>query len=152
MPSTVGSRLLTAVRVLAMLAGFGVTIATAIWLATMPPPPPGSDGFAHGMAAIVGSVLMVVSLFAATASAVLPAAFGRPDPLGFGRRQRRALQLAGVLIGGGFVIGVASGIASIAPFGVIAWLAFLALAAVVVAVTLCWRLAEVAAQRIGSGT
>lgn len=142
------SATLTAVRAALFVVGVGVAAATVYQLATMPPPPPGSDGFAHGMAAIVGSVVIVLSLGLATVSVVLPALLGRADPLGFGRHQRLALKVAGVLVVGGFVVGVTFGLLTILPFGVLVWLAFVALAACVVVVTLAWRLGEVLVRRL----
>lgn len=143
MPSSEKSAVATAVRAVLFVGGVGVAAATAYELATMPPPPPDSDGFAHGMAAIFGSAIIVVSLGLATVSVVLPSVLGRDDPLGFNRWQRLALKGAGVLIGGGFVLGMAYGFITIPPFGVILWLVFVALAAVVVGATLVWRLGEV---------
>lgn len=148
MPSSRLSALLTAVRVVLVAVGAGVAALTALELATMPPPPSDSDGFAHGMAAIVGSVIVVSSLGVAAVSVVLPTLLGREDPLGFNRRQRLALKAAGVLIGGGFVVGVAYGFVTIPPFGVVLWLAFVVLAAGIVCVTLVWRLAETLVRRL----
>lgn len=133
---------LTAVRAGFAVAGVGVAVATAVWLATMPPPPPESDGFAHGMAIIFGSVIILSSLVVATVSIVLPAVLGRDDPLGFNRWQRLALRGAGALVGGGFVLGIVYGYVTIPPFGVLLWLGFVVLAAVVVGATLAWRLGE----------
>lgn len=143
MPSSKLSAFLTAVRVVFVVGGGGVAAATVLKLAAMPPPPPGSDGFAHGMAAIVGSVIIVSALGVATVSVILPTVLGREDRLGFNRWQRLALKGAGVLIGGGFVVGVAYGFLTIAPFGVILWLAFVVLAAVVAGATVVWRLGEI---------
>lgn len=148
MPSTKLSKLVAAVRVVLIVAGVAVAAATVFRLSTMPPPPADGDGFAHGMAAIVGSVVVVVGLGVATVSAVLPTVLGRADPLGFGRRQRLALKGAGALVGGGLVVGVAYGAATIPPFGVLLWLAFVAVAAVAVCATLLWRLAEVVGRRL----
>ena len=148
MPSNRLSALVTAVRVALAVAGVGVAAATTFELATMPPPPPGSDGFVHGMAAIVGSVVIVLGLGLAALSVVLPALLGRDDPLGFNRYQRLALKAAGVLVVGGFVVGLAFGLLTILPFGVLLWLAFVALAALVVAATLAWRLGEVLVGRL----
>ena len=144
------SALLTAVRVVLVAVGVGIAAATAFQLATMPPPPPDSDGFVHGMAVIVGSVIILVSLGVAAVSVVLPAVLGRADPLGFSRPQRLALKAAGALIGVGLLLGAAYGFVTMLPLGVVVLLGFVALAAAVVGATLVWRLAEVLVRRLSS--
>lgn len=134
---------LTVVRVGLVIVGIGLAGITTGWLLTMPPPPPDSDGFAHGMAALVGSVIIVTSLGIATISVVLPTVLGRTDPLGFTRWQRHLLRAAGLLLGGGFVLGIAYGYVKMLPSGLLLWLGFVLLAAGIVCVTLAWRLAEV---------
>lgn len=141
MPSSWKSGLLTALRVVLVAAGVSVAAATVLELASMPPPR--GDGFAHGMAAIVGGVIIFLSLGVASVAVILPTLLGRDDPLGFDRWQRRALKGAGVLIAGGFVVGLAYGVVTNLPLGFFHWLLFVAMAAVVVGATLVWRLAEV---------
>lgn len=148
MPSSRSVRLLTVVRVVLVGLAVGVAATTVFHLASMPPPPPDSDGFAHGMAAIVGGGILVLSLGLATTCVVLPTVLGRDDPIGFDRRQRLTLKGAGALIGGGVVVGVAYGFVTAAPFGVLLWLVFLVLAALIVGVTLVWRLVAVVVGRV----
>lgn len=142
MPSRKKSVLLAAVRVAFVVGGVGIAVATVLELAAMPPPPPDSDGFAHGMAAIIGSVIIVLSLGLAAVSVILPTLLGRDDPLGFNRWQRLALKGAGGLIGGGIVVGLAYGFITELQYGIILWFVLVALAVCVVGATLVWRLAE----------
>lgn len=142
MPSSRLTAVITAIRALFVVAGVVVAAATVYELATMPPPPPDSDGFVHGMAALVGSVIIVLSLGAAAVSVVLPTVLGFDDPVGFNRWQRLALKGAGVLVGGGFLLAVALAFTSGMQWGVILFLLFVALSAVVVGATLVWRVGE----------
>jgi hypothetical protein len=146
MPSDWKSALLAAVRVALAVGGVGVAAATVLYLASMPPPPPESDGFAHGMAAIIGGIILVLSLGVAAVSVILPTVLGRDDPLGFNRWQRLALKAAGVLVGGGFAVALAVGSVTNLSEGAFLWLAFVALAAAVACATLVWRLGEVLAR------
>lgn len=148
MPSERLSTLVAALRVVLAVAGAGVAGLTVVELATMPPSPPGSDGFVGGMAVIVGSAVIVLGLGLAALSLALPALLGRADPLGFGRHQRLALRAAGALVVVGAALGIAYGYLTMLPLGVLVWLAFVALAAVIAGVALVWRLAEVAAGRL----
>ncbi|UPV73385.1 hypothetical protein M0R89_12615 [Halorussus limi] len=143
MPSNVKSALFAAVRVVFVCVGVGVAAAIVLELASMPPPPPESDGFAHGMAAIVGGIIIVLALGLAAVGVSLPALLGRDDRLGFNRWQRLALKGAGVLIGGGIVVGLAFGFVTQLQLGIVLWLGLVALATVVVCATLVWRVAEV---------
>jgi hypothetical protein len=143
MPSSKLPVLLTAVRVLFVGLGVAVAAATILELAAMPPPPPKSDGFAHGMAAIIGGIVIVLTLGLAAVGVSLPALLGRDDRLGFNRWQRLALKGAGVLIGGGVVVGgVAYGLVAELS-GIVLGLGLVALAVCVVGATLVWRLVEV---------
>lgn len=142
MPSRKKSVLLAAVRVAFVVGGVGIAVATVLELAAMPPPPPDSDGFAHGMAAIIGSVIIVLSLGLAAVCVILPTLLGRDDPLGFNRWQRLALKGAGGLIGGGIVVGLAYGFITELQYGIILWFVLVTLAVCVVGATLVWRLAE----------
>ncbi|MFB6156129.1 MAG: hypothetical protein ABEJ22_09555 [Haloferacaceae archaeon] len=139
MPSSRVTAVITAVRALFVVAGVAVAAATVYKLATMPPPPPNSDGFAHGMAALFGSVLIVLSLGVAAVSVVLPTVLGFDDPVGFNRWQRLALKGAGVLVGGGFLLSAALAFTAGLQWGIILFLLFVALTAVVVGATLVWR-------------
>jgi len=143
MPSNAKSVLLGAVRVVFVGLGVGIATLTVLELISMPPPPPESDGFAHGMAAIIGGIIVVLTLGLAAVGVSLPALLGRDDPLGFGRWQRLALKGAGALIGGGFVVALATDFVSGLQYGLLLWLGLVAVAALVVAVTLVWRLAAV---------
>lgn len=146
MPSSQNSLLLTAVRILFVVVGVGVTALTVVKLASMPPPPPDSDGFAHGMAAIIGGILIILALGLAAVGVSLPTLLGRDDRLGFNRWQRLALKGAGVLIGGGIVVGLAVGFVTGLGSGIALWLGLVVLAIVIVIATLGWRLAEALAH------
>ncbi|WP_158058562.1 hypothetical protein [Halorussus halophilus] len=142
MPSNWRSTLLAAVRVVFVVTGVGVTAMTVHTLVTMPPPPPESDGFAHGMAAIIGGLLIVLMLGLAAVGVSLPALLGRDDPLGFNEYQRLALKGAGVLIGGGLAVGLLLGFVVGLQYGIILWFGLVVLAICVVFATLVWRLVE----------
>lgn len=148
MPSDRLSAALTAVRAALFVGGVGVASATVYELATMPPPPPGGDGFAHGMAAIVGGLTLVASLGVAAVSVVLPAALRLDDPLGFGRHQRLALKAAGALVGGGVVLGPATAFFGRLSDGLVLTVLLVTLGAVGGGATLVWRLAEVLVGRL----
>lgn len=141
MPSSTWSALLAAVRAAFVALGVGAAAATVLGLASMPPPPPESDGFVRGMAVIAGGAITVLSLGLAALGVSLPALLGRDDPLGFGRWQRRALKGAGVLVAGGAVVGLAFGLATELQYGVVLWFGLAAVAICVVCATLAWRLA-----------
>jgi hypothetical protein len=143
MPSDWKSTLVTTVRLTLAVAGVTVATLAVLKLASMPPPPPDSDGFSHGMAGFFGGVIILLSLGVATVAVVLPTLLGRDDPLGFGRWQRLALKAAGVLVGGGFAVALVYGALSDLLSGAVFWLLCVALAAVVVGATLVWRLGEV---------
>ena len=136
------SVLLTAVRVVLVGVGVGIAAMTVFSLATMPPPPPESDGFAHGMAAIIGGMIIILTLGLAAVGVSLPALLGQDDCLGFNHWQRLALKGAGVMIGGGFVVGLALGFITGLQYGIILWLGFVALATFVVCATVIWRFTE----------
>lgn len=144
MPSTRRRYALTAVRILLAGGGLVVAIATIHALATLSPPPPGSDGFVTGMAFLGGSVLVVLAAGAASLGVVLPTVLGAADPLGFGRGQRRLLKGAAGTAGGGFLLGLAVGLASELQYGLILWLGLLLLATLVVCLAVAWRAAEAA--------
>ena len=136
------SRLFGAVR--AILVGLGVAVATLTVneLASMPPPPPESDGFAHGMAAIFGGLIVVTSLGVSAVGVALPTLIGRDDPLGFTRWQRLALKVAVLLIGGGLLVGLAVGVVTELQYGIVLWLGLVFVATVVVCATLVWRVVQ----------
>lgn len=134
--------LLAAVRVVLVALGVGVAALTVLELAAMPPPPPDSDGFAHGMAAVFGSVIIVTSLGVAAVGVTLPTLLGLGDPLGFSRWQRRTLQGAGILIGGGIAVGLAFGLLTELQYGIVLWLGLVVLATLMVGAVLVWRLGE----------
>lgn len=128
---------------LALIAG-GLIVAAGIVseLASMPEPPPDSDGFPQGMALLFGTVFAVVAVGAAGLGVALPALLGTDDPLGFSRHQRLGLKAAGVLIAGGFVLGVAIAVASAFELGVVLWLLAILVAVLLILVVLAWRLVE----------
>lgn len=134
--------ILTAVRVGLVIFGAGVTALTVLYLASMPPPPPGSDGFAHGMAGFFGGGIILLSLGLATISIILPTMLGRDDPLGFNAWQRLAIKGAGGMIGLGVVVALVAGLN-----GVFLLLALLVLAFGVVCAMLVWRFFEVVVKR-----
>ena len=142
MPSSTKSAVLTAVRAVLVVVGVGIATATVLGLAAMAPPPPESDGFVQGMALIFGGVIVVLALGLAAVGVSLPALLGRDDRLGFNRWQRLALKGAGVLIGGGFVVGLAFGFVVGLQYGIMLWLVLVVLATLVVCGTLVWRLGE----------
>jgi len=152
MPSRTVSKAITAVRALLVAAGVAVAALTVLKLATMPPPPPDSDGFAHGMAALVGGLVIAVSLGVAAVSVVLPSLLGRADPLGFNRWQRRVLQAAGLLVVGGLVVSLAYGLLTDLLLAGVLWFGLVVVAILGVAVTLAWRLGEVIVARLSGAT
>jgi len=143
MPSETVSKAITAVRALLVAAGVVVAALTVLELVSMPPPPPDSDGFAHGMAGLVGGVVIAVSLGVAAVSVVLPSLLGRGDPLGFNRLQRRVLQAAGLLVVGGFALSLAYGVLTDLLLAGVLWFGFVVIAILGVGATLVWRLGEV---------
>lgn len=140
MPSL--TNVITAIRIWVVILAAGVTISTVLYLASMPPPPPESDGFAHGMTAAIGGGIILLSLGLATGTIITPTLLGRDDPLGFNRWQRSALQAAGGLIGLGVIIALVTGLD-----GVVLLLVLLVLAFAVVCAMLIWRLGDVVAER-----
>ncbi|MFB6126009.1 MAG: hypothetical protein ABEJ79_01735 [Halolamina sp.] len=156
MPSSAVRTFVTAVRVVAAAAGVAVAVLTVGWLAGIPEPPPGSDGFAYGMAGAVGGFALLVALTAVAGSVLAPTVLGLDDPLGFGRYQRLALSAAAVVVLGGLVLAVGYAVFVPASSAVVLWLALLAVADLLVAAVCCWRLVEVAVERFrrasGGGT
>lgn len=147
------SPLLAAVRLVLVVAGVGVAVLTVQALASMPPPPPDSDGFAHGMAGLVGGLVLVVSLGLAALGVALPALVGRDDPLGFNRWQRLGLRAAGGLVVGGLALGLALGFVVGLQWGLLLWLGLVVVATLAVGAVLAWRLGEavvrLAARAVG---
>lgn len=136
------AKVTTAIRIGIVIIAAGLTSVTVLHLASMPPPPPESDGFAHGMAAMIGGGLILGSLTLASLTIITPTLLGRSDPLGFSGRQRLALKVAGGMIGLGILIALLMGLT-----GVLYLLALLGLAFGIVFTVLLWRLGEVVAQR-----
>jgi hypothetical protein len=62
MSATVRSHVVLGVRAVPVGGGGAVAAAVAYGLATIPSPPPGSDGFVSGLAYIFGGVLVVLAL------------------------------------------------------------------------------------------
>lgn len=142
MSSITKSTLLNGFRIGVVLVGGGVAVLTVLRLASMPPPPPDSDGFAYGMAAIFGGGLILLSLSLATMTVILPTLLGRDDPLGFNRWQRLVLKGAGGLIGLGLGLALVMGLN-----GVVLLLALLMVAFGLVCAMLGWRGFEVVRDR-----
>lgn len=142
MPSSLRAHALPAVR--AVLVGGGLLIAgaTVYQLATMPPAPPDSDGFVTGLAYLFGSIIFVLAVGASSLGVVLPTVVGAGDPLGFNRWQRLLLKAAAGLVGGGFLLGLAFGLATELQYGLFLWLATIVLGVLVVSVTVGWRAVE----------
>lgn len=136
------TKVITAIRVGIVIFAAGISILTVFYLASIPPPPPESDGFAYGMAAAIGGGIILLSLGLAIIVVITPTLFGRADPIGFNRPQRVALKAAGGLVGLGLVIALVSGLD-----GVFLLLVFLVLAFAVVCAMLLWRFGEVLRER-----
>ena len=136
------ARAISAVRLVVVVLAIGVTAWTGWFLASMPPPPPDSDGFAHGMAAALGGGVVLVSLGLGTLGIIAPAVLGVEDPLGFDRWQRRAFQAVAVLLALGVVGALVAGLE-----GLVALLSLLVVGFGVVCVVLLWRLVEHVAER-----
>lgn len=142
MTSLTKANLVAAMQIGIVVIGGGIAAVTVGRLLAMPPPPPESDGFAHGMAGIVGGVIILVSLGLATIGVILPTLLGRDDALGFTRWQRLGVKSAGGMIGIGLIIAVVGGLQ-----GVVLLLALLVLAYVTVCLMLIWRGIDVVTDR-----
>lgn len=136
------STIITAVRVCLVIVGAIFTALTVLYLASMPSPPPGSDGFAHGMAGFFGGVIILASLSLATLSIILPTLLGLDDPLGFNARQRLALKGVGGVMGLGIAISIVFGLT-----GVVLLILLLVLGFGVVCSILGWRFIEFLGDR-----
>lgn len=143
MPSPLRTYALNALR--AVLVGGGLFVAGGIvyGLATMPPDPPESDGFVTGAAYFFGTIVFVLALGAAGLGLALPSLLGADDPLGFGRWQCRLFKAAGVLAGGGFLLGLAFGLVTELQYGFFLWLLTVFLGILVVCLAVGWRLLQV---------
>jgi len=144
---------LGAVRALLVAAGVVVAVATVYSVVSMPAPPPGSEGFAQGMAYVFGTAIVVFAISAAALGMALPSLLGTDDALGFSYWQRRSLQAAGGLVVAGFAGGLVVALATAIHWGFLVLVAALVLAVPVVCCTLVWRLGQVtvAAVREYSG-
>ncbi|SDM48056.1 hypothetical protein SAMN04487949_1806 [Halogranum gelatinilyticum] len=144
MPSTPKDYVLTAIQVLLVTVGGGASVLLVYSLATLPPAPPGSDGFVTGGAYLWGGVALVLTLGITGVGIVLPAVFGGDDLFGFGEHQRLLLKAAAACFGGGFV--VAAGVAVAVDFlvGVLVFFLAVLLGFLGVGSALCWRLGEIA--------
>ena len=144
MPSSLRGYVLGAVR-FALVAG-GTVVAGAVLysLLTLPPEPPGGEGFVTGLAYVFGGFIVVFALGAAGLGVVLPTVLGADDPLGFGRYQRGLLKVAGGCFVGGFLVGAALALAVAFQAGLFFWLTAILLGVLAVCVVVAWRLGEVA--------
>lgn len=148
MPSNTTARTLAVVRSVLVVIGVVVAAQSVHSLATMPPPPPESDGFVRGLALFFGTVKIVFALGLAAVGVALPTLLGADDPLGFGRWQRHALKGAVLVIAAGFVLGLAYGSVTEMQFGAFLWLFSIAVAVFTVAATMAWRLAAVVVRTV----
>lgn len=94
------------------------------------------------MAAIIGTIIIVLSLGLAAVAGSLPSVIGLDHLLGFTRSQRIVLKGAAGLIVGGFLIALLYGFFAGLQFGIVLWLAIVALATTLVGITVVWRLTE----------
>lgn len=142
------TRLLTIVRVSFVAVGAGGAVLVASGLATMPAPPPNSDGFVRGGALLYGGILIVLGLGLAAIGVALPTIVGADDPLGFTWPQRLLLKGALGLIGGGLVLGLVVGLLIGFQFGIALWLVCLIVAVCLVCLTVIWLLSETALRKL----
>ncbi|MFB6123012.1 MAG: hypothetical protein ABEJ78_06105 [Haloferacaceae archaeon] len=155
MPATYRDYALRIVRAVLVGGGALVSAGAVYALATVPQPPPGSDGFATGMAYIVGSVVLVLALGATGLGVALPSMLGADDAAGFGPSQRLVLKGAGACFLGGLLVGVVVAAVVGFQFGLLAWFLAILLGVGGVGVALAWRLVEVVVGRVrraGEGT
>lgn len=136
------ARALAVVRTVLVVIGAGGALLVAYSLATMPAPPPDSDGFIHGGALLYGGIIVVLGLGMAALGVALPTLVGTADPLGFGRWQRRVLKAALVVAGGGLLVGLAVGFLTELQFGLGFWFLCIVLAIGLVCIGVLWRLGE----------
>ncbi|KOX93935.1 hypothetical protein AMS69_08445 [Haloarcula rubripromontorii] len=130
----------TAIRGVLVLTGAVVTVAVLYSFSTMPTAAASGDSFVRGLSYLFGSVFFVLALGGAGLGLALPSLLGADDALAFDRWQRRCLQAAGGLFVGGFVVGLATGLLTELPLGLLLWLVASALAVLVVSCVLVWRL------------
>jgi hypothetical protein len=96
-----------AVAALAVLVGVGSLVATYHFVSGLSEPPPGSDGFAHGLAA-AGAILFAIAGLAVTADGVAVAVLAA---VGATTRQR-------------LLAAVGATVAAVGPPLVVAWVEF----------------------------
>jgi hypothetical protein len=148
--STLAGYLLLAARAGFVTVGVGAAVLSAFSLATMPPEPPGSDGFVSGGALLVWGALLVLSLGLAGFGVALPSLVGAGDALGFDRLQRWTLAAAGGTLVAGAGLGVA-GLHANSFVSMVVALLVVALGVFGVCVVLAWRLGEATWARLGVG-
>ncbi|MGM0592447.1 MAG: hypothetical protein ACQETI_12640 [Halobacteriota archaeon] len=149
MPSTVGGYALGVVRFVLVAAGAVLSVGTIYTLVTIPPAPPGSDGFVTGMAYLFGGIILVLSLGATGLGIALPTLVGANDPLGFNRYQRGILKVASVCFVGGFLAAVVVAVASRFELGMFVLFAGIVFGVFAVCIALAWRLGEAGWAAIG---
>lgn len=143
MPSTFEGYVLGAIRFVLVVGGIVFAVGSIYAVLTIPPPPPDSDGFATGMAYLVGGVILVVSLGVTGLGVTLPAMLGTDDPLGFNDYQRWILKIGGVFFVGGFLVNVVVALALGLETGLILWFGTILVGVLAVCLALAWRLGEV---------
>ncbi|ADE02633.1 hypothetical protein [Haloferax volcanii] len=131
------------------VAGAGVALLAFVWrtAVTMPPPPPGSDGFAHGLAGFFLLVFGVAGFVLLAGGLLIP-----PGPgygVRFTRRQRwlfaYALVAPALAVGGFLATVVASSALGGVAVSAVSLVALTAPLAVLIGVG--WRGAQAAAAR-----
>jgi hypothetical protein len=149
MPSTLRGYVLTAIQAVLVVGG-GVTSVLLLYsLATIPPAPPGSDGFVTGAAYLWGGVVLVCTLGVTGVGFVLPTVFGADGLFGFHRYQQTVLKAAGACFVGGFLLAVVVTITADFLLAVLVFFLAVLLGFLGVAVALGWRLSEVVLDKLG---
>lgn len=147
MSSTFGRYGLRGIRLVLVVAGAGCGVVAIRALVTIPPAPPGSDGFVTGGAYLLWGALSVLSLGVAGFGVALPTFLGADDALGFNRHQRGLLKVAGWTLTGGLLAG-GVGLAANSFFGMLLSLVVVLLGVLGVCSALAWRLVEVVQRRL----
>lgn len=139
--------LLGPLRIFLVLVGLAVVVGAVLSLATMPEPPPGSDGFPAGLAYGFLFVAATAGLAVVAGGLAIPAPADSPggSMLRFRRAQRLLAATGLVLLVGSLVLGL--GVLLLTNAIVVAlavWFGLGGLGLVAVVAALSWRLVEVA--------